>query len=478
MSDTSPLSVALAKDRDDYAPLRTCSPDQGACIVYQRSAQVYGLELGGSWLRVGFSLGTSPGPAARVRLTQPAGAGSGFAIDNLYIGAGCVGLCSGHGKCTLGGACVCDAGFSGSRCELAPRLETFVMTAFTGGLPARLTATAGAVTTSTCAITGETLVFSGDGRRSVTTDDMDTRGASTLRFQYRVCAGSGSVVLSLAYSLNGGVTWTRLARLDSTSTVAQTHTTSLPAAAQSPSTRFHIYQARVAFGTWSLDDFAVGGACLSNMCTNGTVCRDTVGNAFECVCPYGQRLDAKTGACVLDKCANVTCLAADDCNDAGACSPDTGSCSTVALNGSACAYGNDSQATGVCLAGTCTAVDRCAGVLCAPSGACRMNNTCSPATGLCVAETVADGSDCDDDDTATFGDVCRSGLCVGATNMCVTQGVTCPAASDCEMVGVCQPATGTCSPRFKPNGTECETGSSDTVGSCQLGKMKRDGSGR
>lgn len=56
-----------------------------------------------------------PFRATQFRWIQKEGSGErqSWAVDHVYIGEACPGLCSGHGYCTSGSVCICDEGHHG-----------------------------------------------------------------------------------------------------------------------------------------------------------------------------------------------------------------------------------------------------------------------------------------------------------------------------------------------------------------------------
>lgn len=48
-----------------------------------------------------------------------------WAIDNFYLGPGCLDNCRGHGDC-LKEQCVCDPGYSGPNCYLTHTLKVMI----------------------------------------------------------------------------------------------------------------------------------------------------------------------------------------------------------------------------------------------------------------------------------------------------------------------------------------------------------------
>jgi alpha-tubulin suppressor-like RCC1 family protein len=119
----------------------------------------------------------------------------------------------------------------------------------------------------------------------------------------------------------------------------------------------------------------------------------------------------------------------------------TGPCYGAA-NGTACNDGNACTKTDTCNSGLCVGANP---VVCPSNVACQANS-CNPATGAC---TVSDGTVCDDGNKCTQSSSCKSGVCIGANP------VVCPPGDACHLPGVCQAATGTCSPgvTLTPNTT-------------------------
>lgn len=463
---SSSLQVRLSRDRVNFEDVSTCDPTTPTCMIYQQSSVIYASQLQGKWTRFSLDLGSSPGDQVRILLQQQEK--MSFAVDNIYIGARCPTLCSGHGKCGLGGICTCDQGYRGSFCELPPALPTFSLVSFEAGLPADWVGTGGQLVSS-CAVNGQGYYFSGEGLRSMTTTDLDVRYASELTFKYRVCAGSTSTRFVAAYSTNGGFTWERLATYFTASRLSRVETISLPQAARTASTRFQFFQPRMNFGAWTLDDISVGGACLQQTCSGDLICRDKPEDAFECVCPRGQKPGETLGACVPDPCAEVVCTVVDDCQDPGVCNPATGTCSSIPLNGTECDDGQASTANDMCIQGVCQGIDRCENVICPEVGVCRLPSVCNSLSGTCDERVALDLTPCDDGNDETFGDRCVTGVCAGEDSVCVSQGIQCPPPGQCEESVVCIPSNGTCLATPIPDGHECDTGDIETHGTCEQG---------
>jgi hypothetical protein len=99
-----------------------------------------------------------------------------------------------------------------------------------------------------------------------------------------------------------------------------------------------------------------------------------------------------------------------------------------------------------------------------PCGACLTCQSGPNAIGTCVPDPAQNGDACDDGAPCMTGSVCAAGVCGGGTP------VICP-ATDCQIPGVCDPGTGTCtSPGFKALGTACASqlcGECDGLGDCE-----------
>ena len=89
---------------------------------------------------------------------------------------------------------------------------------------------------------------------------------------------------------------------------------------------------------------------------------------------------------------------------------------------------------------------------------------CDAANG-CGHATVADGIACNDGDACTTGELCLAGRCAGTPVVC--------AAAQCHAAGICDPATGACTPSAPSadgapcdDGAICTTGDQCTGGAC------------
>eukprot|EP01064_Diplonema_japonicum_P027625 TRINITY_DN401_c6_g1_i3.p1 TRINITY_DN401_c6_g1~~TRINITY_DN401_c6_g1_i3.p1 ORF type:complete len:2382 (+),score=700.28 TRINITY_DN401_c6_g1_i3:234-7379(+) len=246
------------------------------------------------------------------------------------------------------------------------------------------------------------------------------------------------------------------------------------------------------------------GICTNENMPDNTPCDDGNMDTVEDTCTAG----VCTG---VNKCANATCVAMDDCHDVGVCDKNTGVCSNPALangavcdftgmpgtctqgvcgldcssymcsapsaqcmeavcdmtgckekkvTGKACDDNNPSTINDVCDDGVCTGTDMCASVTCTASNTCH-TSACNPATGKCVKTPVNSGNACDDGNRITVNDKCTTdGKCVGE-ELCAN--VTCTQMDDCHKVGVCDHLTGQCSNPTKADGAQCDDNNADTI---------------
>ena len=246
-------------------------------------------------------------------------------------------------------------------------------------------------------------------------------------------------------------------------------------------------------------DLCDGGACThqalpvtcddGNPCSTASTCQDGacvgtvwVSCAADGPCAAGGACDPATGACVDapapdglpcddgDPCtvgttcqggacaggAPKACPAPGPCTPPGTCSATSGQCAYAPLadgapcdDGDACTTGESCQG-GVCTGGSAPA--------CPPADGCHIGDACDPLTGACTTAPLPNGTPCDDGDPCTVSDVCVAGAChPGAP-------VQCPPADGCHVLGVCDPATGACTPQPAPSGVACSDGDACTQG--------------
>ncbi|KAK7028238.1 hypothetical protein SK128_005965, partial [Halocaridina rubra] len=111
---------------------RPCTPSTPGCDSHFTRGTVYEHAEFKNWKRVTLRLPRhtwSPTTRLRLRQTEDTDIGESWAVDNLYIGHQCPGLCSGHGYCTLEG-CRCDFTFHGHKCLPLQKLHRQVEATF------------------------------------------------------------------------------------------------------------------------------------------------------------------------------------------------------------------------------------------------------------------------------------------------------------------------------------------------------------
>ncbi|KAK8377791.1 hypothetical protein O3P69_014024 [Scylla paramamosain] len=198
-----------------------------------------------------------------------------WAIDNVYIGR-CAQGCSGRGLCQPGGVCKCEYGYSGEACQHSERANPiYISEPFNSGMfsSANLLEMTGGTNSFRCGVvgTGTAAVFSGRGRRAVTTVDVNTTQAHFLQFHY--LAGTFSDVgkcpgpveeeesVYVHYSCDGGVSWHLLHTLHAATHKEPSHLSlDLPGGARGPSCRFQVWQEQhsgAGRDVWAIDDLTI-----------------------------------------------------------------------------------------------------------------------------------------------------------------------------------------------------------------------------
>ncbi|XP_050716652.1 reelin-like isoform X2 [Eriocheir sinensis] len=206
-----------------------------------------------------------------------------WAIDNVYIGK-CVQGCSGRGLCQLDGNCKCEYGYGGEACQHSDRENPiYVSEPFSSPSlsSANLLEMIGGSNSFRCGVvgTGTAAVFSGRGRRAITTVDVNTTHAHYLQFHY--LAGTFSDVgkcpgpvedeesVYVHYSCDGGVSWHLLHTLHAANHKEPSHVSlDLPGAARGPSCRFQVWQAEhsgAGRDVWALDDLTITSQIYNNI---------------------------------------------------------------------------------------------------------------------------------------------------------------------------------------------------------------------
>ena len=190
------------------------------------------------------------------------------------------------------------------------------------------------------------------------------------------------------------------------------------------------------------------GACEAKARPDGTACASLCNEAGEC------------SAGVCSGTPTVDCSAMDDMCNVGVCVESDGSCTAMPrADGTECEDEDACTLGDVCTAGACagTALD------CSPMADGCNTAACDPTSGTCVVTPVADDTACDDANGCTTGDHCTAGACGGT-------GLDCSGMTSGCMVGVCDPATVTCSAMVAPDGTSCnDSNACTTADTCMAG---------
>jgi len=107
--------------------------------------------------------------------------------------------------------------------------------------------------------------------------------------------------------------------------------------------------------------------------------------------------------------------------------------------------------------------ERCLGVDCSGLDEGCMMGVCDPADGSCTLAARPEASPCDDGDVCTAGDTCSAGDCAGEPLDCSATGGPCN-------VGACDSTTGLCVATPTAEGGTCDDGDACTMGeSCTAG---------
>uniref|UniRef100_A0A671T1H3 Reelin n=1 Tax=Sinocyclocheilus anshuiensis TaxID=1608454 RepID=A0A671T1H3_9TELE len=152
-----------------------------------------------------------------------------WAVDHVYIGEACPGLCSGHGYCTSGPVCICDEGHQGDDCSLSSsELPSSIKDNFESGSVSQesWSLIQGGGVGSGCGqlsphAHGDSLYFNGCTIRQAITRPLDLTRASKIMFVLQIgsvsqtdsCnaaldqADTVDRAVLLQYSVNNGVTW-------------------------------------------------------------------------------------------------------------------------------------------------------------------------------------------------------------------------------------------------------------------------------
>ncbi|MFT3775395.1 MAG: MYXO-CTERM sorting domain-containing protein [Minicystis sp.] len=145
------------------------------------------------------------------------------------------------------------------------------------------------------------------------------------------------------------------------------------------------------------------GACDNPVKADGAACDDGNPNTTGDACT--------AGVCAgVDHCIGVLCAPKDQCHVAGTCVDHaTGACDNpVKADGAACDDDNPNTTGDACTAGVCAGIDHCIGVTCIASDECHDAGTCiDHASGACNNPAKADGTPC------SLG-ICQQGTCTAS----------------------------------------------------------------
>ncbi|XP_022095907.1 reelin-like [Acanthaster planci] len=201
-----------------------------------------------------------------------------WSLDDIYVGASCPRLCSGHGTCGSDGRCQCDPGFIGDECVPMRLLPIHLNDNFEGGITDRTwSSVKGGQLGMGCGALvpyahGKSLYFSQCGLREAVTVELDTTRASEIMFVLQIGSASlnnpscfvnlsspalGNKVVLLQYTANNGIGWHLLESHDPADYQrAQRVSYRLPAKARGRAIRFRWWQPQHGGqGTdqWALD---------------------------------------------------------------------------------------------------------------------------------------------------------------------------------------------------------------------------------
>jgi hypothetical protein len=209
-----------------------------------------------------------------------------------------------------------------------------------------------------------------------------------------------------------------------------------------------------------------GGTACEKTCTKDTQCMagtkcfggkcGLLDNGKAC----DEASDCKSKFCADGVCCNTACGGSNK-NDCEACTMKEGATADGVCTlrvGRACNDLNACTKTDICVVGPAAPGASCVGtapVVCAAKDQCHLVGVCNPANGTCSNPNKPDATACNDGSMCTVGDVCMAGVCRPGPPK------ACPPADQCR--NLCDPATGACNPP-KANGTKCDDGNKCTTG--------------
>ncbi|KAM4036706.1 reelin isoform 2-T2 [Anomaloglossus baeobatrachus] len=280
--------------------LKDCLPTNVECNKYQLQ-RVLVSDTFNKWTRFTLPLPEyTRSQATRFRWNQPSpfDKQQTWAIDNVYIGDGCVDMCSGHGRCVQGN-CVCDDYWGGIYCdEPEVSLPTQLKDTFNRAPASQnwLTVSGGKLSSVCGAVaSGMALHFSGGCSRLLVTVDLNLTSAEFIQFYFMygclITPHSRNQGVLLEYSVNGGITWNLLMEIfyDQYSKPGFVNIL-LPPSAKTVGTRFRWWQPK--HDGLDQNDWAIDNVLISGSVDQSTVMLDTFSSA---PLPQHERTPADAG---------------------------------------------------------------------------------------------------------------------------------------------------------------------------------------
>ncbi|OXB71770.1 UNVERIFIED_CONTAM: hypothetical protein H355_005659, partial [Colinus virginianus] len=264
--------------------LRDCLPTNVECNRYHLQ-RILISDTFNKWTRITLPLPPyTRSQATRFRWHQPApfDKQQTWAIDNVYIGDGCIDMCSGHGKCTQDN-CVCDEHLYCDEPETP--LPTQLKDNFNRSPSNQnwLTVNGGKLSTVCGAVaSGMALHFSGGCSRMLVTVDLNLTNAEFIQFYFMygclITPNNRNQGVLLEYSVNGGITWSLLMEIfyDQFSKPGFVNIL-LPYDAKTIGTRFRWWQPK--HDGLDQNDWAIDNVLISGSADQRTVMLDTFSSA-------------------------------------------------------------------------------------------------------------------------------------------------------------------------------------------------------